>query len=149
MAHVDMTNDGSKDMLTGVNLWEVFGAIEKKSSKGDDMFVVTFICGSTKMQDNIMLSGPAWPRMGRPKLFALGVRPDHTGNLDPLDLIGRKVWLATVVEQKPYTDPKTGELREGQPRLVVDIKQLSHAGYQFEGNPPAGATLPDPADTPF
>lgn len=149
MVHIDMTNDGSKDFLTGINLWEVVGCFEKTSTKGDPMLVVTFMCGAAKLQDNIMLAGPAWARMGRPKLFALGLPPNMTGELDPLSLIGREVWIATVVEQKPYTDPKTGQEREGLPRLVVDIKQLSHAGYQFQGNVPPGANVPDPADTPF
>jgi hypothetical protein len=149
MVYIDMTDDGSKDLVHGVNLWHVsncYAAVAKSS--GESMLVVTLICGPSKIDDNIMLTGRGWYGIGRKKLFALGVAPDAAGELDPMTLIGRKVWVATFVETS-FTDRRTNEVKECQPRLRVDIKQLACAGYQIESDVPPGATVPQEDDGPF
>lgn len=148
MVYIDMTDDGSKDLVQGINLWHVSNAFAKVSNNGDDMLVVTLICGPSKVEDTIMLTGRGWYGIGRKKLFALGVAPDAKGELDPMSLCGRKVWVATAI-QTSYVDKRTQEVKECQPRLIVDIKQLESAGYQSESNPPAGATMPDESEMPF
>jgi hypothetical protein len=65
-----------------------------------------------------------------------------------MTLVGRKVWVATEV-QTSFVDKRTGETRECQPRLIVDIKKLQSAGYQAESIVPEGATIPDGSEMPF
>jgi hypothetical protein len=148
MVHIDMTDDGSRDLVSGVNLWQVASAYSKVSQSGDDMLVVKLLYGACSVEDTIMLTGRGWYGIGRKKLFALGIAPDMVGELDPMTLVGRKVWVATEV-QTSFVDKRTGETRECQPRLIVDIKKLQSAGYQAESIVPEGATIPDGSEMPF
>jgi hypothetical protein len=144
---IDMDNLGGGATLTGVNLWTISSCSLTKSSKGDNMLKLDLVCGEAKLKDNIMLGGAGWG-MGRRKLIALGVPETGKLTIDPPGFIGMKVWASTKMEPNTWTDSKTGQQRSGE-RLVVDVKELTHAGFQHVNNIPAGCTMPADDDCPF
>jgi hypothetical protein len=145
---IDMDNLGGAPTLTGVNLWTISSCqMARANTSGENMLKLELTCGEAKLKDNIMLGGGGW-NMGRRKLIALGV--PETGKLviDPPGFVGLKVWVATKMEPNTWMDKKTGEERSGE-RMVVDIKALTHAGYQHKDKIPAGCTMPADDDCPF
>lgn len=137
MVKVDMTQP-DRDLTPGVDLWEVKTASGKESSNGTPMISLEFkrVSGQGVLWDNVMLGGGGWG-IGKAKLSALGVPKNFTGDLNVATLVGRRVWVATVVDEY-----------QGKSRLKVDIAELDHAGYQDEKNKPAGAKAP-PAERTF
>lgn len=145
---IDLNMNQPTGGLIGTHLWTVDSATFGKSRKGDSMLTLKLSClpndrnEAATMSDIIMLQGPGFG-IGKPKLVALGVKPNHSGPFDPLDLHGRRVWISTVEQQWEH-EGKSGS------RIAVDITQLSHKGYQPEDNVPPGC---DPMDytqpTPF
>lgn len=146
-----MTNEGTPDRIVGVHLWTVVTCEEATSKAGDAMLRVGLEINLTgnpvKLVDIVMLGGRGWS-LGRRKLIGLGLDPSYRGALDPFSFLGRRVWVATAIDARPYLDNKTGQMRPGS-RLVVDINQLAHAGYQAEADVPPGAVQPELSDTPF
>lgn len=139
-----MTREPESGLLLGTYLWEVCGAkVERSSKTGEYMLVLKLKCGEHELTDRAMLGGGGWG-IGRKKLIALGLKPDFKGNLDPVEFIGRRVWVATVKGEWQGIDKKTGAPRTFT-KMEVDINQLDLAGYQAEQNVPAGATLPETA----
>lgn len=143
MVEIDMNKEPADAMLTGINLWEVRACKSERSQKGDPKLVVKFQAVGTEIEltDHIMLGGGGWG-IGKAHLLALGVPPGYTGSLDPLDFIGRKVWLATHVEERQglaTKGPNAGKMMTFR-NLRVDINALENKGYQAEANVPAGAT---------
>ena len=78
----------------------------------------------------VMLAGGGWG-IGKRKLAAL-LEPGFSGELDPLDLVGKRLWVSTGIETY-----------EGKDRLKVMIDELKHAGYQREDDVPPGCVAPD------
>ncbi len=135
MVHIDTTKP-DRVLNPGTDLWEVIEAKEGKSSKGDAMLKLKLARVSDPQDhlfENIMLAGAGWG-IGKKKLGAL-VPAGFKGDLDPLDLIGRRLWVSTGVETF-----------EGQDRLRVMINDLKYAGLQPAEMVPEGCSLP--ADTP-
>lgn len=147
MVEIDMNKEPTDGMPVGINLWEVRRCQADKSQSGDQKLVIEFASIGTqdpvKLIDHLMLAGRGWG-LGKEHLIALGVPAGFTGNLDPLDFIGRKVWLATHVEERPGIATKGPNA--GKPityrNLKVDINALKHKGYQAEADVPAGVTVP-------
>ncbi len=138
---LDMNREPVSALLTGINLWTVKSAkIEKSQKSGTPMLVLEFKCGEYELKDRAMLAGGGWG-IGKAKLIALGMSPTFTGNFDPLDLIGRKVWIATVEGTFAGVDKKSGAPKNFK-KLEVDIGQLKHAGYNLPEEIPAGAAEP-------
>lgn len=139
MVHVDMNQPGA-DLRPGIDLWVVREATSKESRRGDAMINLRLARvrgGTGTLYDNIMLEGNGWG-IGKSKLGAF-LPPDFSGDLDPLDFVGRRLWAETVV--------KTGERGD---KLEVNIKGLKHGGYQPAEDVPPGESLPDDdGDTPF
>lgn len=137
---VDMTRPDA-DLTAGIDLWQVRDAKEKTSQKGAPMLALQFVrcSGGATLYDNILLDGGGWP-IGKRKLTALGLSPTHRGDIEPAAFLEKRVWLATML--KTYN---------GRDSLVVDIGQLKFAGYQPEGDPPPGRTVPvqEDLDVPF
>lgn len=145
---IDMDNLGGAPTLTGVNLWTVTSCqLTRANTSGENMLKVELACGEAKLKDNIMLGGGGWG-MGRRKLIALGMPETGKFTIDPPAFVGTKVWCATKMEPNTWTDKKTGEERKGE-RLVVDIKALTHSGYQHKDKVPPGATVPADDECPF
>lgn len=139
---LDMTQAPDGAAEPGVYLARVASVDAKQSRSGDDMLNLKLVKDHGRKQlcyDNIMLGGPGWS-IGYPKLVALGVSPDHSGEFDPQSLHGRRVWVE--VHRTEY---------DGKQKLEVNIDALSHKGYQPitdtpSGQEPAGE---DDSDTPF
>jgi hypothetical protein len=141
MVRINMQDEGGSALIQGINLWTVRSAkIELSKSSGDPMLKLELFYNDAKLYDMAMLAGRGWP-IGRRKLLALGMPADFQGELDPLDFVGKRVWIATVLENYTNGD-KSGT------RMKVDIQQLSYSGYQPESMRPAGAVHPDD-DAPF
>jgi hypothetical protein len=127
MVHVDMT--ASDAPTTGPQLARVSRAEFATSRSGSPMLVLelerardaTPLC-----RDWIVLAGRGWDAFGKAKLQALGVAPDFDGDLEPEDLVGRRV-LVHLVEK---------EAASGRVYLNVDTDQGEFRGYD----------LPDAAD---
>ena len=155
MVEINMNMETPDGLIVGVNLWEVRACRSDRSQAGDPKLVVEFAAVGVdiKLTDHIMLGGKGWG-IGKEHLIALGVAPGFSGNLDPLDFIGRKVWLATHVEEREALatkGPNAGKMQTFR-NLRVDINQLGHKGYQAEADVPPGATVRSgmgPDDTPF
>lgn len=148
MVEIDMNKEPTDSMLTGIHLWEVKGCKSERSSKGDPMLTVTLRTfnqeNEYELVDRIMLAGNGWA-LGKPKLIALGMEPTFKGDLDPLDFIGRKVWLATHVEEREALATRganAGKMMTFR-NMRVDVSQLTHKGYQPEALVPQGATVED------
>ena len=146
MVHIDM-NKAGREMNPGIDLWEIQKVELKTSRKGDQMLGVQFFRVSNTddvVFDNIMLGGAGWG-LGKSKLAAL-VPAGFAGDLDPLDLHGKRLWLSTGVESYKNKEGKTRE------RLSVQIDDLKCAGYQPEDDVPEGCEAPptgDDAAVPF
>lgn len=144
MIDIDM-NRPDRDLSPGIDLWEVAKAEATTSAGQVPMLSVAFFrCSDPgqRMYDNVMLAGNGWG-IGKSKLVALGVAADFKGKLDPLDFVGRRVWLSTGVD-----------VYQGKARLKVLIADLKHSGYQPADMVPEGCTAPavasDDADSlPF
>lgn len=135
MVNVDMTQPDRK-LVPGIDLWEIKEAADEKSSKGDGMLSLKLFRVSNPsdhIYDNIMLAGAGWP-VGKKKLGAL-LPPNYKGNLDPLGLIGVRLWVSTGVEAY-----------KGQDRLRVLIADLKFAGLQPAADVPPGCALPAEAE---
>ena len=138
---IDMNKEPETGLLVGTHLWEVRGAkIEKSQKSGEPMLVLKLKCGEIELTDRAMLGGGGWG-IGKAKLIALGMSPTFKGSLDPLDFIGRKVWIATVKGQFEGLDKKTGAKKTIY-KMEVDIDQLANAGYQEHEKIPEGAVVP-------
>lgn len=130
--------------LVGTHLWTVKSATHAHSKKGDSMIKMAFRCWApgyaTESEHSclIMLQGPGFA-IGKPRLQALGIT--SSGTLDLTELIGRKVWIATIEEQDSYQG-RDGKMVSTM-RLRTDANQLSHKGYQPADNPPAGCNAAD------
>lgn len=132
MVRVDMTQP-DRDMTPGVDLWEVKTGVSKTSTNNTPMLSLEFkrVVGQGLLYDNVMLGGGGWG-IGKAKLTALGIPKTFSGDLNVTMLVGKRVYIATVVGE--YTDKK-GQQRS---KLEVDINELEHAGYQSESKPPPG-----------
>lgn len=139
MVHIDTTQP-DRVLVPGVDLWEIKEAREDKSTKGDPMLSLKLFRVSNPadhIYDTIMLAGAGWP-VGKKKLGAL-VPAGFNGDLDPLDLIGRRLWASTGIETY-----------QGRDRLRVLIGDLKFAGLQPAEMVPPGCALPDGGDpVPF
>ena len=146
MVEIDMTKEPTDGFLVGINLWEVVACKSGKSQAGDAKLEVKFraVGTETEMVDHLMLVGKGWG-IGRAHLTALGLPLDFKGALDPLDFIGKKLWLATHVEERPGVDRATGEPRKFK-NLRVDIDRLAFKGYQPEADVPVGCVAPTGMD---
>jgi hypothetical protein len=155
MVEIDMNREPESNLLLGTNLWQVAACKQERSkSSNEPMLRIKFKCGANELNDVAMLGGKGWG-IGKAKLIALGLSPTFSGNLEPLDFVGRNVWIATVLGSFEGVDKKTGNRKTFQ-KLEVDIGQLEHAGYQAADKVPAGAVKPgaglgvDPdSDLPF
>ena len=140
MVYID-TNKPDRELIPGVDLWEVIQCSHSRSQAGTDMLKLKFARvsnSSDHLFDNIMLDGGGWS-IGKQKLAAL-VDPGFAGDIDPLDFVGRRLWLETGVQE--YTKKDGGK---GQ-SLKVLIEGLKHAGYQREDDPPPGKSVPAKTD---
>jgi hypothetical protein len=129
MAHVDMSRP-DRVLNPGVDLWEVYDAKEKRSSSQTLMFAMQYQRVGDRsdfLWDNIMLEGRGWG-IGKKRLAALGIAPDHKGEIPAAQLMERRVYVATHVTSY-----------NGSDRLSVNADALTHAGYQPESDPPSGA----------
>lgn len=132
-------NEPIGDLKGGIDLWEVVKVEQKKSQKGDAMLTLDFARSrkqDDRARDNIMLAGDG-KALGRQKLAAF-LGENFKGEFDPLDLMGKRVWLSTGVE-----------VYKGRDQLKVLIADLKHAGMQPEKDVPPGCTLPEKGDIPF
>ena len=124
-----------RERKPGIDLWEVMQAEETKSRAGDAMFKMKYkrvSDPSAHIYDNVMLAGGGWG-IGKQKLAALGVANDFKGEIDPLDFVGKRVWISTGVSTW-----------EGKDNLKPITEGLKMAGYQPEEMVPEGHTLPEP-----
>lgn len=142
MVQIDMTQP-DRELTPGVDLWEIMECKEDKSRSGDKMLRMKFFrvrAPSDHMYDNIMLAGGGWG-IGKAKLSTL-VASDFKGDLDPLDLVGKRVWISTGVETY-----------QGKDRLKVMIDDLACKGYQPGEVAPDGCEAPaepdDDSEIPF
>ena len=148
-----------RPMRPGIDLWDIVKCEQAHSQKsGAQMLKLELVRTSQandKSQDRIyeivMLEGPGWA-IGKEKLVAM-LGGAFKGDFDPLELVGRRVWLNTVVETYKGVDKKTGEVvdREKLKVFVADPKSAADfawCGIQNEKNVPAGCSLPG-TDTPF
>jgi hypothetical protein len=147
---IDMTVSGGDEILTGTHLWRIASAAPERSRGGDRMLVLKLTCtrpghADAKLTDRLMFEGRGWG-IARGKLMALGIGVDFKGKLDPLSLVDRRVWVATV--ERSYSYEKDGEKRTGKD-CSVDINQLKHNGYQAEQDVPPGCDIDTYADSPF
>lgn len=134
MVNVDM-NRPDRDLNPGVDLWEVMKSEATNSRAGDAMIRLKLFRVSdpaAHLFDNIMLAGGGWG-IGKSKLVALGVSENFRGDLDPLDFVGRRVWVSTGVDSY-----------EGKDRLKVMIDGLRYSGYQPADQVPPGCVAPEP-----
>lgn len=147
MVTVDMTHDPRPK--PGIHLATVKHAQLKLSRNGENMIAIELVDhrGVYLCMDHIMLEGGGWG-IGRDKLTGLGIPDDFSGDLDPLNLRGIKVWIALA--ERSYTDRQSGEKKSA---LGVDREQLKLSGYQKEKDVPEGCEVPkDEApeeETPF
>ncbi len=133
MVQIDMTRP-DRDLTPGVDLWKIIKCEPVQSRAGDPMLKVKFARVSDPQEhiyDNIMLAGGGWG-IGKQKLGAL-LEANFKGDLDPLDLVGKRLWLYTVVDTY-----------KGKDNLKVGIEELRHAGYQRADDPPPGKDAPGP-----
>lgn len=149
MVEIDMNKEPDSGFLFGTNLWEVVKISSDKSrNSGERMLRIKLRCGEIELDDIAMLGGKGWG-IGKNKLIALGVDPTFQGNLDVTELIGRKVWVATVKGRFEGLDRNTGE-KKWFDKCEVDINALRCSGYQPEAEVPHGVVVPTgPDDTPF
>ena len=140
MVELDM-NKAAEDLPEeGVYLLEVKDAQTKTARSGSAMISVQYKMRDRDVTvwDNIMLEGGGW-KIGKPKLAALGVPSDFKGNLNPLDLVGKRVWAA--LKRDTY---------DGRDRMSVDINKLKYCGLQPESMMPEGASMGEAVgETPF
>lgn len=136
MVEVNMSAPVGGNEPEGTYLGNVSKAEEFTSRSGHPGLKLEFGCvheGATfTVRDTIMLGGGGWG-MGRARLTALGVPEDFTGNLDPLDLVGRQVYIHLTHEE--YTG-RGGETRKN---LKPNPGKGSHSGYSPEGSEAAKA----------
>lgn len=140
MSEIDM---GREAELTGINLWTVVSWKRAKTQAGDLKATVKFKCGEYDLTADILLGGKGWAR-GRDHLTALGVPLDFKGQVEDLPIQGKRVWIATHIEEREdiaRSGPDAGKMVKYR-NLRVDGNQLSHRGYQAEANVPAGCTAP-------
>lgn len=149
-----MTREPENGLLLGINLWEVRECrLDKSRNSGDAMLKIKLVSGGFEFHDIAMLQGKGW-RFGKQKLMALGLAADFKGGLDPLQFVGKKVWVATKEGSYEYLDKKSGEKKTAT-KAEVDIDQLKNAGYQEREDVPEGATIvleglgPDDDQPPF
>jgi len=137
VVHIDM-NRPDDSLAPGVDLWQIVSCTAKPSRGGDNMLALKFerVDGGGNLFDNVMLGGGGWG-IGKQKLAAL-VEPGFTGDLDPISLVGKRLWIETVVDNF-----------EGRDRLKVNIKGLKHGGYQRADDVPPGCTMPAVDEAPF
>lgn len=131
MVRVDMNAPVPGSAPDGVYIADVAKAKATLTKGGDPAINLEFGCsyGGTvfKVYDTIMLNGRGWS-LGRPKLTALGVPSEFSGDLDPADLLGRRVYLHLAFQEY-----------QGKRSLKPDPKQGSHSGYSLETDADAKA----------
>ncbi len=133
MVHIDL-NKPDRELKPGVDLWEIMKASVEKSRNGDDMIKLKMFrvrSPEDHLYDNIMLAGGGWG-IGKKKLGAL-LKEGFNAELDPLDLIGKNIWVSLGIEAY-----------KGKDRLKVLIDELKFAGFQPEDQVPAGCKAPEP-----
>lgn len=128
-------------MEPGIDLWKVIQCEHATAQKsGAPMFKIKLArCSNSEqhMYDIIMLGGPG-RKYGIGKLRAILATASIQGDIDPLDLVGKRVWVATKIEV--YTN-KQGQDAE---KLAVNSAVLRCGGYQPEQEVPDGYSLPAP-----
>lgn len=135
MVYIDTTRPG-RELSPGIDLWAIRECVAKRSRKGDNMLAIKFERVSDSgdhLYENVMLEGAGW-EIGKEKLAAL-LEPGFKGDLDPLALIGRRLWVSTTVREY-----------EGKSSLSVNIDELRHKGLQREEDVPPGCTPPPPPE---
>lgn len=140
MARVNMTRPDN-DLTPGVDLWVIDTAQDKNAkTSGAPMLALKLVRESdpaaSPLYDNLMLSGKGW-RFTKGKLRALGYGDDFDGEIDAFSLAGKRIWVATKVDQYEGND---GQMRD---RLVVDVDGLRNCGFQAEHDVPPGHALPN------
>ncbi len=120
----------SGNLKPGIDLWEVASMAHATSAAGNGMFDMQ-LRRVRKVNETMRHRLMFTYGMGRQQLVALGVPPAGDQEVDPPAFIGKRVWVATLVEEF-----------KGEPSLKADIKQLSHAGFQPEADVPAGCEVP-------
>jgi hypothetical protein len=150
MVKIDMGAPVPGQAPEGVYLAEVKSAVPKASkSSGEMMLEMVYLCrhesDAFEVRDYIMLGGKGWG-MGHAKLCALGIPKDFEGDLDPTDLIGKRVHLHLVEEE--YTNQRTGRTSKN---LRPDAGAGTHAGYSPEDDQEAkeAPAVAEPDSTPF
>lgn len=136
MVRINMNAPTGRELTPGVDLWEIVKCEAKQARSGAQMLKIEFSRVSRpadRVFDNVMLEGPGWP-LGQQKLVALGVPMDFNDDLDPLQLLNKRVWLSTGIETY-----------EGKNSLKVLINELKHAGMQAVDDVPPGCSLPSGA----
>ena len=150
MVHVNMNSaaeGGFAPPEPGVHLWEVTKSEAGTSQSQHPKFSVEAerVEGDGRLYDTIMLAGGGWG-IGKAKLTALGVPMDFDGDLDPLDLVHRRFWASTGIEEYTVASGKhAGKKRE---KLKVLIDDLEHCGYQHVDKVPPGCDSPAALDEP-
>jgi hypothetical protein len=136
MVHVNMSKEPESRVVTGINLWEVRDAKLERAASGARGWMLSYTLKfrDAELKDRAQLEGNGW-YFGRPKLLAMGLPLAFDGDIDPLDFIGKKVWLATIGKKDIST--KTGKPTE---YTIVDETQLDR-GYQHADRVPDGATV--------
>jgi len=132
MVNIDMTQP-DRALVPGIDLWEIMKSEDEKSSKGDAMLSLKLFRVSNKADhifDSVMLAGNGWS-IGKKKLGAL-LPADFKGNLDPLNLVGVRLWVSTTIDSY-----------NGKERLKVNISELKHGGFQKAADVPPGCALPE------
>lgn len=141
MARVNMSRPDS-DLTPGIDLWVIDTAQDKNAkTSGAPMLALKLVRDSdpaaSPLYDNLMLSGKGW-RYTKGKLRALGYSDDFDGEIDAFSLTGKRLWVATRVDEYDRNDGTKGT------RLVVDTEGLRHCGFQAEHDVPPGCALPEP-----
>lgn len=139
MVHINWNQDDGS-LKPGVYLATVRDcSVERSKKSGAEMFKLTLQALDRKLcYDYVMLGGEGWS-MGKAKLTALGFRKETDSEIDPYQVVGLKVYVATATEEY-----------QGKVRLKVDGKR-GHAGYWPISEVPPDAILEEPAadTTPF
>lgn len=126
----------------GVYLAEIAACQERASKKTGDAYLnVKLIAvewgGEELCWDTVMLEGNG-EGVGRAKLGALGIDVDDGAEHADGELIGKRVYVAAVVD-----------VWRGTERLRVDGRaHTSHAGYWPEAEAPSGVKRPEPLAPP-
>lgn len=141
MVRINMNKEVTDGMLVGIHLWEVRACKDARSQSGELKLQIELqaVGTETKLTDHIMLEGKGWG-IGKAHLIALGIDPTADADIDPLDFIGKRVWIATHVEEKEALATRganAGKMMVFK-NLRVDLKQLDSLGYQHESKVPNG-----------